>query len=653
MLSRKLSTIILIQLLVFFAFSLTQLNAQEKKELTVEWIYSKERRQVTDMPDYFWLEDGTAILYDSQKPQKERTLEKFYPETGKRETIVDTDAALDGLNLELGGDTISYLKFPKELTKDGKYVLYQFDRDLFLLEIKKSKFIRVTETKEKEKAARFSPDGEKLAFVRANDLYVYDIKNEKEIRLTRDGSETILNGTLSWVYWEEIFGRHDIGYWWSEDSKAIAFLQFDESMVGVMHYVDFKPDLPRVITQRYPKSGTENPKVKVGIVEVNNPNPTWVKIDTASYEYIVRVKWLPDNQRVSVQTLNRMQTQLDVYFANRQTGKAEHIFTETNEGWVQLNDDLHFLSDGKHFLWVSERTGYSHLYKYTLDGELVKQLTSGEWSLRASSGSGQRLDRTVSAVDEKDGWIYFTALKKSSIERHLYRVRMDGSELQRISQGNGTHRIGFSENNHYYFDNYSNATTPPVFNLHKADGSKLKTVATSETDVINKLDLQYPEFFTIKAEDGFPMPASILKPQNFDPNKKYPIIFNIYGGPGSPTVRNSWGYGIYFDNILLNNGFIVMRVDNRSASGIAKKYENLIVGKMMNGVELQDLLDGVKWAKSQTFCDSNRIGVWGWSGGGMHTLLAMTGSDAFKAGISVAPVTDWDYYDTKDRKSVV
>lgn len=633
-------------LFIVLLTSVYPLLAQDTTKLSVEWIYSAERRQVTAMPKHAWLNDGTAIVYDRQKPKAERTLEKLNPQTGERKPLIDTQKALSSLKKYLKDASPDYLAWPDEIAKTGQFALYFFDDDLFVLDLEESTFRRLTETDAKEKSARFSPDANKIAFVRENDLYAYDVSHHKEIRLSRDGSDTILNGTLSWVYWEEIFGRHDIAYWWSQDSKAIAYLHTDQSPVGVMHFVDFKPQTPRLITQRYPKAGQHNPKVKVGIVELEEPHAVWASIDTADYEYIVRVKWLPENRRLSIQTLNREQTELNLYFADRSTGGTQHILTETDEGWVRVNNDLHFLKNRDEFLWVSERSGYAHLYRYTLRGKLVNQLTDGDWALRAS-GSGQRLDRTVSAVDEENGWVYFTALKKSNIERHLYRIRFDGTDMQRLSQKAGTHRISFSPDARYYFDTYSSDHTPPSFNLHKNDGGLVANITDSRKEVLEQLHLQHQEFFTIEARDGFPLPASLLKPADFDPTHRYPVIVNIYGGPSSPKVTDTWSYGAYFNNILLRNGYLVFEVDNRSSAGIAKKYENKVVNRVMDGVELQDLKDAIDWLKAQSFVDETRIGIWGWSGGGTYTLLAMTGLKDFKAGIAVAPVTDWHYYDTK------
>lgn len=575
------------------------------------------------------------------------------PDTGARTPAIDRDRALASLrslreeNDEEGdAESIDSLLWPSSFDRFGRYGVFLLDGDLFLLELDSSGFHRLMTTAAVEKSARFSPDGNKLALVRDNDLYVYDIATKTEKRLTEDGSETLLNGTVSWVYWEEVFGRRDIGYWWSEDSSAIAFLQTDESPVSVMHFVDFEPAVPRVITQRYPKTGEINPIVRLGVVEPTSGRITWMDTSEVPYEYIVRVKWLPDSRRISFQTLNRMQNRLDLYLMDRGTGEMAHLMTETDPAWVNVHDDLHFLNDGEHFIWASERNGYAHLYRYTLDGDLVNPITHGEWSLRASSGV-YWVRRGVAAIDEGQGWVYFTALEKSSTERHLYRIRFDGSGMERVSREDGTHRIAFSPDGHYYFDSYSNSSTLPALTLHTSDGKVSTLIAPPRQELLSGFDIQYPEFLTVPAKDEFPMPAQISKPKDFDPGKKYPVILNVYGGPAAPTVTDTWSSALYFDQILLRSGFLVMRVDGRSATGISKHLEALVLRELMGEGELNDLVAAVGWLKSQPFVDPDRIGIWGWSGGGTFTLLAMTRSKEFKAGISVAPVTDQHYYDTK------
>ncbi len=519
-----------------------------------------------------------------------------------------------------------------------------FHNDIWLLNLGKSEFQQVTQTAEEEKAVDFSPDGQKLSFVRKNDIYIYDIREKKETRLTKDGSQTILNGTLSWVYWEEIFGRKNTAYWWSDDSKSLAYLQTDDSGVSIVHFVDYKPYVPALIKQRYPKAGTANPKVRVAIADINKEQTTWVDLDQADYEYIPRVKWNPNSKWLSVQTLNRAQDELKLYFIDPNNGQAKLILRETDEAWVNLHDDLLFFKNSDHFIWQSERDGYAHLYKFNLDGSLANQITKGNWAVKSA---GRNPRKTIAAFDEENDWIYFSALEKSSVERHLYRIHSDGSGMARLSSQDGIHSVDFSPDSRYYFDSFSNVQTLPSLAVYKNDGKWLNTISKPRPELVEALDFQYPEIFYIPTSDGFMMPAEILKPKDFDPGKKYPVIMNIYGGPSAPTVSNVWNSGHYFDQILVEKGYLVVRFDHRAAAGVSKKFENMILKQFIGPIELADILDGIQWLKAQSWMDEQRFGMWGWSGGGTFTLFSMTNSKEIKAGIAVAPMTDWHYYDTK------
>ena len=374
---------------------------------------------------------------------------------------------------------------------------------------------------------------------------------------------------------------------------------------------------------------------------------TWVDLGSYLFEYLVRIKWLPDSQHVAVQTLDRPQQKLDLFVADANTGEARHIIRETDPGWVNVHDDLHFLADSRQFIWRSERDGYSHLYRFDLDGRLINRITSGEWALRPSGGP-PGMSQAVSHIDEANGIVYFTALEKASTERHLYRAFIDGSGMERVSRADGVHAIHFSPDGSAYVDASSALDRPPSLSLHTPDGERQRVIADVGTGLRDRFDLLEWESFSVKASDGFDMPAMMLKPRFFDPAKKYPVVTYVYGGPSAPTVVNAWQGSSrgYFHQLLANSGVIVFQVDNRSAAGKSKIDANSIVKQLYGPVELNDLLDGIAWLKSQPFVDAGKVGIWGWSGGGTMTLQSMTSSEEFAAGVSVAPVTDWHYYDT-------
>lgn len=620
--------------------------AAEPERLTLDWIYSDEGKTATSMPEAMWIDSGLALLYDEQVPKAERTIEIFDPERGRRTQRVDARKALAGLTALLEPEEpLEELGWPDAIDPKGRWAAYVKDDDLFLFDLDRSEVVTVGRTDAEETSPRFSPDGTKLAFVRANDLFVYDLATQKTKRLTEDGSDTLLNGTVSWVYWEEIFGRVDRGYEWSPDSSSIAYLQTDESGVGLATFVDFEPAMPRVIHQRYPKAGTPNPKVRAGVLDLESGATTWVDLGIYPYEYLARVDWLPDGKRLAVQTLDRPHSTLDLFLVDAATGAPRHLLRETDPGWVNLNDDLEFLDGDRGFLWVSERSGYSHLYHYGMDGTLVRQITDGEWALRASAAVFWARKTVAHVAGDQ---VYFTALEASSIEKQLYRIGLDGSGMTRISTERGTHRVAFRPDGKYYLDQHSAIDRLPELVLRRPDGTAVSTVATSQGGRLEPFDLQPREMFEIEAADGFRMPATLVRPRGFDATKRYPVIVYVYGGPSAPTVADSWAGSArnLVEQMLADRGFAVLYVDNRAATAKSKILENLILKKGYGTVELDDLLGAVAWLEAQPWVDADRIGIWGWSGGGSYTLLAMTRSDKFRAGIAVAAVSDWRYYDS-------
>jgi len=539
------------------------------------------------------------------------------------------------------------LEWPDDLATSGRHAVYTFEEDLYLLELAASRFVRLTSTPEAEQAARFSPDSHRIAFVRANDLFVLDLDPRSERRLTHDGADTLLNGVLSYVYREEIFDDEEVGYWWSPDSSALAFLRFDESMVSEMLWVDHTPAVPRVIRQRYPKAGGANPLVRVGLVEVASGATTFVPAAHMPYEYVMGVTWRPDGRKVAVQVTNRMNTRLDLYLVDRATGDAERILSDPDDGWVNQHE-IDFLADGR-FVWSSERDGHTHLYLYGADGALVRQLTRGPWSVRAH-GSFYAEALGSAFVDEAAGVVYLTAREVSPVEWQLYRVGLDGTGFERVSEAAGVHRVDFSRDRRFYTDSHSAHCTPPTLAVRRADGGRVAELATSRPNLMADFEWVCPELLTVPADDGYPVQVRLVKPQPFDPTKKYPAIVNIYGGPAAPVVRDAFSSSFArtaFPQLLARSGYVVMNVDPRSATGVSKIDENTIVRNLWADGELADMLTGVRWLKSLDWVDSDRVGVWGWSGGGTSTLLLMTRSEEFRAGVSVAPVTDWRFYDTK------
>ncbi len=640
--------LLLAGLVTFIIASPVPSMCQDTRRISVDWVYSEEVEDMLSVPPHRWLDDNRLVLLDTRVEKAKRTVEVVDPESGKREPILDMAAALASLrSLTEKMDTLKVLPWPDSWHGLAEFAVYLFDDDIFMLDFSSATFRRLTSTKAAEKCARVSPDGRYIGFVRDNDLYVYDVVRGKERRLTTGGSETTLNGTLSWLYWEEIFGRVDQGYWWSSDSKSISFLHTEQASVDTMYHVAFEGFSPSVTRQFFPRAGGVNPSVTLGIVSPEGGKIVWMDLPSRSYEYILAVTWCPDGKRLAVETLNRAQTELNLYLVNRSNGVARHLLKESNSAWVNAYEP-YFLANSDRFLWLSDRDGFNHLYLYGLNGAAEGRVTQGDWAVLPGASLLQGAPGHSLAVDESQGWVYFIATETSPVERHLYRANLDGSTLENLSPEPGTETASFSPNLRYYLNQHSSLTSPPVVSLHRSDGSLTLTLEAPTPLDLSQFNVQYPALTTVMSPDGVPLPCMITKPQSFDPARRYPVIFGVYGGPAAPVVTNSWrGESTLLDQLLLDQGFVLVSCDNRSAATVNRALSNSIKGELWGHVELADLMTVVSWLKDQPWVDSSRLGIRGWSGGGTYTLLAMTHTTVFKAGVAGAPATDWRYYDTK------
>ncbi len=589
-----------------------------------------------------WAEDGRAFLQPQGQRESLQAPSRVEVSDGSSAPLFDTQRLIESLTALEG--------FPREAVQDLSQddlelaphqdaLLTQQAADLFYFSIAEGSSRRLTHNEGVEEVARFSPDGRWVSFVRDHDLYVVSLRDGRETALTRDGNAALLNGKLDWVYQEELYGRGDFkGYWWSPDSRFLAFLQLDESAVHEFTLVDHLPTRGRTEVVPYPKAGDPNPKVRLGVVPVAGGPIVWA--DMAQYQavepLIVRVDWTPDSRHVVSLVQDREQTWLDIVLADPLTGEMTPLVHETSPAFVDvdLTEAPHWLADGS-FLWLSGRTGFHHIYHFDPSGELRAQVTNGGWEVSKLHG-----------VDEERGWIYFSASEHSPIEIHAYRVRPDGSNLQRLTVESGSHLANFNPTFDHYLDTYSNVDTPPRVSLHRSDGARLRTVDANQVAALAELELAPVEFLEVEAPDGFVFEAALIKPLDFDPSKTYPVLQYNYGGPHAPTVRNAWGGSrhLWF-RYLAQEGFVVWMCDNRSASGkgIAPTWE---AHGRLGELELADLESCLAWLKEQAWVDSSRIGVYGGSYGGFMASFALTHSKSFKAGIAFAPVTDWRLYDS-------
>ncbi len=520
-------------------------------------------------------------------------------------------------------------------SSSGKELLVLTGGDVFLHHLDGGATDQLTATPVEERDPKLSPDGTRLLFRRAHDLYVLDIASRKEHRLTRDGSETLLNGELDWVYPEEL----DLGsaFWWSPDGKSIAFLQFDVTREPVYPHADLLKYRAVAEPQRYPQAGENNADVRLGVMAASGGPVRWIDLgDTRDHYLLARVAWMPDSAHLLVQRSTRVQNRLDVISADAKTGTAQVLFTETDPYWVNIHDDLHFLKDGVRFLWTSERDGgFRHIFLYTNDGKNVRQLTRGEWEVRGIAG-----------VDEAKGIVYYNSSEASPIETQLYSVKLDGTGKQRLTNEAGTHSISMSPDAAYFLDTYSNLTSPSRRVFRNADGSEYTVYREADTKTAEQYDILPTEIVKVKAADGrTDLYARMIKPANFDASRKYPAVVMVYGGPHAQSVRNAWS-GLTWDQVLAHKGFVIWQVDNRGANGYGHRFESAIYHRM-GSVELDDQRAGVAHLVSMGFVDPARVGIYGWSYGGFMTANALLNAgDVFHAGISGAPVTNFANYDT-------
>ncbi|MBK9290793.1 MAG: S9 family peptidase [Bacteroidetes bacterium] len=494
----------------------------------------------------------------------------------------------------------------------------------------------------KQQLATFSPDGTKVAFVRDNNIFVRDLSSDAETQITSDGKQNhIINGTTDWVYEEEFSFTQ--AFFWSPDSRRIAYLKFNESRVREFNMVYYNDLYPELYTYKYPKAGEDNSIVTVHIWDSSTGKT--IQIDTGAETdiYIPRIGWTTNPELLSIQRLNRLQNHLEILLAEASTGKVRTLYQEKNQWYIDITDDLTFLPDGRHFLITSEKDGNNHIYLFDMSGKLVRQLTKGPWDVTKLYGYSTRHKR-----------IFFQAATVSPTERQLYSVDLRG-RISPLVLSSGHNNAFFSSDFSYFIHSHSTINQPPVFTMRNLQGKELRLLRDNEKlrNTMKEYGWQDFEFFTVEhpsitLPDGNPvgLNAWMLKPRDFDPLKKYPVLIYIYGGPGAQTVNNSWSGGNnWWFQMLASQGFIVVSVDNRGTGARGetfKKMTYLQLGKY----ETEDLITTANFLAGLNYVDASRIGVFGWSYGGYMSSLGITkGADVFKSAIAVAPVTNWRYYD--------
>ncbi len=577
-------------------------------------------RQVAD---FAWSPDGSRLAY-----VWEDELWLLDPVSARLESLLRTGEELDSFAWSPQGDALL-------LVTGG---------DLYLQPAAGGPPRRLTQTEAEEEDPKLSPDGTRVAFVRNLDLYLLDLATGRERALTSDGREGVtINGATDWVYWEEIWGRESTGHWWSPDSRRIAYYRFDETLINTHPLVDEADPAqpPRVNRQKYPRPGENNPKVKVGVLDLDSGRTTWMATGEED-SYLARVDWTPDGRAVAIQRLNRDQTRLDLLrcsAAAAEDGGCSPLLTETWKTWVNLGDDFRFLDDGR-FLWGSERDGWRRLYLYGADGGLLRTVTPEGWAVTS-----------LDAVSERD--VVFTGFRTSGLgaaERHVVRTRLTppaNADFEVLTTEPGWHEATVAPRTGLWVHRWSDAETPPRVVGRRADGREAASLPW-ESPAFDPKTLPRWELTTIPGPEGSSLPARLLKPQGFDPARRYPVIVYHYGGPASQVVVNRWdarGRDLWH-KAMAQHGFAVAMVDNQSSlffgrAGEDRDHRLMGPGNLAAQLALVDYLKGLGWA------DTERLGLWGWSGGGFNTLYCLLHSPGvWKAGMAGAPVTDWRLYDS-------
>jgi dipeptidyl-peptidase 4 len=487
-----------------------------------------------------------------------------------------------------------------------------------------------------------SPDGKFVAFTKNNDLYSIELATKKENRITKDGSDVILNGYASWVYTEEILGRASRyrSFWWSPDSKKIAFFRTDDSPVAPFTITDAQGVHGYVETVRYPKVGDKNPEVKIGMVNVAGGNIVWADFNAADDQYFGAPYWTNDGTALWVQWMNRKQNNLKIWSVNPDNGSKKEVYDETQKTWIQLEDGytrLHILDNNKNFILESDKTGWNNLYLYDMTGKFINAITPGKFTVT-----------DINLIDEAKKMIYFSARSKENTARKdFYKVDFAGKKMQRLSFGEYNHgNINLSPDGSYFVTTYSNAATPNKMTLLNNAGKIIKEIGDSKTAAMNDYQFAKTEIIRVKSEDGlYDLPMKITWPLNYDKSKKYPVLISIYGGPNAGTVMDTWTLGGN-QQFYAKEGLIQVAFDHRASGHFGKEGVNYMYHNL-GYWEMKDYSSMAKWLIANASADEKKICMTGFSYGGYMTCYALTyASNVFTHGMAGGSVTDWTLYDT-------
>lgn len=620
--------------ILFFVVSSLSVVAQQKITLEEIWGGAFRTKGMDALSAMKNTNQYTVLNYDRTSKSYQIDLYDFAT-LEKVSTLFDTKNHPEVKSI----DSYSFDKNEKKIliaTNSNSIFRHSFTAQYFIYDISSKTVNSFTSNAIQEPT--FSADGTKIAYAFENNLYVHDLSSGVKIQITQDGQKNkIINGITDWVYEEEFaFVK---AYDWNVTGTKIAYIKFDETEVPEFSMDMYNEGLyPTQTVFKYPKAGEKNAIVSLHIFDLKSG--TTKKINLGDYKdfYIPRIKWTNDAATLSVQVMNRHQNNLDLHFVDANTGTTKIVLNEKDAAYVDVTDNLTFLKDNS-FIWTSEKDGFNHIYHYDKSGKLKKQITSGKWEVTNYYG-----------FDEKSGMIYYQSVENGSINRDVYAIKVDGKSKVRLSSKTGTNSATFSPNFQFFINTYSSATSAPTYTLNDSKtGAVVKTIVSNEAveQKLAKYDVAPKEFFVLTTEKGHQLNAWMIKPKNFDPNKKYPVFMYQYSGPGSQQVDNAWNStDDYWFMMLAQQGYIVACVDGRGTGfkGAAfKKCTQKELGKF----EVEDQIDAAKVIGKYNYVDASRIGIFGWSYGGfMSSNCLFQGADVFKMAIAVAPVTSWRYYDS-------
>lgn len=627
---KKITSIILVLLFIGV------LQAQDSNEITLDKIYKEGLFYPSSVRGIQSMNDGEHYCKISKKGIEEYSYKK-----GKKTRLI-----IDNSTLFLADSTpVRYRNYkfsPNEelvlLATETEAIYRHSSKSSFYIYSLKDQSLTPVSQNGKQRLTSFSPDGKKLAFVRENNLFIVDLVDMSEKQITTDGKyESIINGTTDWVYEEEFsFTR---AFYWSPNSEYIAYYKFDESKVKefwMTYYGDLYPEHEKY---KYPKAGEENSLVSIHSYELATGETQEMNIGEEADIYIPRIKWTNQSDELAILWMNRLQNNLKIFVANPKTGNTHEIYNETNKYFIEITNDLHFIADKKGnnsgFILTSEISGNNHIHYQAMNGKSIAQLTKGSWDVESIIG-----------YDEENKIVYYKCAKSAPYNREVYGVSLQG-EVIPVEVKAGTNSVRFSANFKYYTSSWSDASTPPIYSLKNKKGKTIKVLEDNQEllDTVTKYGFQNKTFFDITTSEGVKLSSWKILPLNFDETKKYPVLFTIYGGPGSQTVKNSWGYRDAWYQMFVQKGIIVVSVDNRGTGFKGEEFKK-ITYQELGKYETIDQIEAAKYFESLPYVAKDKIGIFGWSYGGYMSTLCMTkGADHFNTGIAVAPVTNWRYYD--------